>query len=245
MKRIFLIITTSLLVMSCLNDYTMTESGTVGISFEFPYNYAEMFGTDSLYYVQQENASLVVNVLGFNNVIEKDSKEFVGGFIFSYMAVPESGTEGLENNLYRANNKLRKGEKNTFAVYSQHPDQSKNPERDIVFIYPDNGTCTITSCYVNNTVAVADAVQENFVDGDRLLLKARGWKKDVETGTAEITLADWSTQKDSLVSSWTKFDLSALGAIDRVDLEIIAPEGKDIPKAVCIDDVSMQISLTY
>jgi len=98
---------------------------------------------------------------------------------------------------------------------------------------------------VNNTVAVAKAVNEKFEPGNKLVLKAKGYLDGTETATAEIMLAERTTSKDSIVSTWTEFDLSKLGSIDKVDFEILIPEGMDIPAMVCIDNVVANVSLTY
>ena len=65
----------------------------------------------------------------------------------------------------------------------------------------------------------------------------------LQTGSAEIYLADYSDQKDSVVTKWTMFDLAKLGSVDAVDFEIIS--SKDAPKVFCLDVMVASVTLTY
>ena len=58
-------------------------------------------------------------------------------------------------------------------------------------------------------------------------------------------LAEKTTARDSIMYSWTKFDLNSLGAIDKVDFEIVMPADRNIPATVCIDDVVASVTLIY
>ena len=63
----------------------------------------------------------------------------------------------------------------------------------------------------------------------------------METGRAEITLAERTSAVDSVMYNWTKFDLSNLKAVDMINFELVIPEGKAIPATVCMDDLMAQI----
>jgi hypothetical protein len=108
-----------------------------------------------------------------------------------------------------------------------------------------NGACIMSSCFVNNTVAVAQAVEKNFEVGDRMMLKATGYLGGKKTDSAEIVLAEKLAAKDSVMYTWTNFDLRKLGSVDKVDFELIIPEGKDIPATVCIDDFLASVTFQY
>ena len=107
------------------------------------------------------------------------------------------------------------------------------------------GSCIMTSCVVNNTVATAEAIDKNFVNGDRMLLRATGYLDGKKTDSAEVTLAERLSDRDSIVYTWTTFDLSKLGSIDKIDFELLIPQGRNIPATVCIDNVIASISTQY
>lgn len=247
MKKIVMIIAALTMAVSCLEKSTFSQSNTLWATFEYTdAQYTELFGTDSLYYNDQY-CFFGWDLMAFYHQVDKDTKDFEGGLMLSYLSIPESGvTEGLSNNEYRANTKVSKNKINTYIVFHQ---TDRMPEHDMKFTFEASGDatgmCVMTSCLVNNTVAVADAVVKQFVPGDKLILKASGYLDGKQTGTAEIVLAEKASPKDSIISKWTKFDLSKLGTIDNVDFEIIIPEGKEIPQTVCIDEVVANVSLTY
>ena len=102
---------------------------------------------------------------------------------------------------------------------------------------------------MTNTAKVAEEIAAKFERNDKMVLKATGYKDGKQTGTAEIALADYTQNdksgqpKDSIVSTWTTFDLSRLQAVDIVKFEIENPSGKNIPKYFCIDNVVADIAL--
>lgn len=229
-------------VVSCLGDDYFSDSYPIFVTFEYE---DSLFDKDSLYYDSKGNQlSFVWDGLAFYHKVDKETPEFKGGFLLSRLNIPASGqTEELANNRFRVNDKSGP---NKFAVFCQTGDM---PEKDMEFYYSVPGatsTCTMHSVLVNNTVEVAEAVREKLEPGQRLLLKATGYKKDQDTptGETEIRLADISSDKDSIISSWTSFDLSKLGDIDLVKFSIeTEPEGLDIPKAVCLDYLVANITI--
>lgn len=241
MKRLLILFSMAAVVSSCLGGSSFSNSYPVQATFEYSDN---IFNADSLYYDTEEaQLGFSWDYLAFYHNV--DNAEFKGGFILSRLAIPESGiTEGLKNNRYRAN---IKGVTNKFAVFYQSDDM---PQKHLEFLFSSseiNSSCTMSSVFVNNTVEVAEAVKTTFEPGYQLLLKATGYLKDNDavTGEAEIKLADITAEKDSIVSSWTAFDLSKLGSIDYVKFSIeTVPAGLDIPKAVCMDYLMANISLT-
>ena len=78
-----------------------------------------------------------------------------------------------------------------------------------------------------------------------MTLKATGYLNGTKTDSAEIMLAERVSGRDSIVSKWTTFDLSKLGSVDKVDFELIIPEGKDVPATVCIDEVLTSVTVQY
>lgn len=246
MKKVLIVLMAMVSAVACLGDYVHTESGQVCAEFEYlNMDYDKVFGADSLFYdVEQSQLGISWGqMLYFYHKIENN--EFQGGFLLSYLGKPQSGTEGLSNNEYRVNCPAPKTGVNTYVVFYENPDKSKMPEKHMSFLLTEYGACVMQKCLVNNTVSVAQAVAKNFEQGDKMLLRATGYLKGVKTNTAEITLAEYTSAKDSIVSSWTTFDLSALGSIDQINFDIIKPEGKEIPSTVCMDNVIANVNLSY
>ena len=117
------------------------------------------------------------------------------------------------------------------------------PDQNEIFTHSYYGTFSLSSCMVNNTALVAQKVKEHFTLGDKLLLKATGYSGGTKTGEAEFVLADFNSQKDSIVSSWTSFDLSKLGAIEHVNFEVISPKA-EVPGYFCMDELVANIALS-
>ena len=82
-----------------------------------------------------------------------------------------------------------------------------------------------------------------FQDGDAMILKATGYLEDKKTGESQMRLAEFtSTQKDSIVTNWTIFELSNLGLVDKIDFDFVLPEGSEVPQAVCMDDFTANLT---
>ena len=247
-KRILLIFTVVVAAVSCLPPSTFTQNGYVAATFEYKNaDYDKLFGKDSVYFDSETKVGLAWDLLVFYHQVNKQTSEFEGGFLLSHLTYPKSGDlDNLQYNKYRVNARNMAGVHNTYVVFEQ---TESMPEKDMAFVFSQNsgasGTCVMDYCYVNNTVAAAKAIEQNFVMGDKILLKAKGYLAGTPTGTAEIMLAEKTTARDSIMYSWTKFDLSALGSVDKVDFEIIAPAEKNIPATVCIDDVVASVTLMY
>lgn len=245
-KKLLLFFVVAVMAVSCLGEGGYTESRSVLATFEFSADYTEIFGSDSLYVDVDHRIGIGWDYLVFYQKVDKSTDEFEGGLMLSHLAYPKSGTvEGLANNKYRANDKLSK-KPNTYLVFEE---TGNMPENDMAFNFAQSanavGTCIMTACSVNNTVAVAEAVEKNFVAGDRMSLRATGYLDGKKTDSAEIMLAERLTEKDSIVYTWTTFDLSKLGSVDKVDFELIIPQGRNIPATVCIDNVLASISAQY
>ena len=247
-KKILLLAIVVIAAVSCLEQGGTSTSGTLLAHMEVrdQYNYATLFGEDSLYF-DNKVSKLGINwqelVFFYHSVSEEG--DFQGGFLMSYLDKPKTGTEGLQNNKYRVNCAAPEKSINTYLVFEQNPDQDKMPKQDFSFAYASLGTCSMTSCQVNNTVALAQAAVDQLELGERVVFKATGYKNDAVTGSAEIVLVEKVSPKDSVMSHWTEFKLDNLKAVDKIDFELLIPEGKDIPATVCIDDLMAQISISY
>ena len=245
-KKLLLFFVVAIMAVSCLGEGGYTESRYVLATFEFSADYNKIFGEDSLYVDEEYKLGIGWDCLAFYQKVNESTKEFEGGMMLSHLAYPKSGVvEGLANNKYRVNAKTVTNA-NTYLVFEE---TGSMPENDIAFNFVQSanaiGSCIMTSCEVNNTVAVAEAVEKNFENGDRLLLRATGYLAGKKTDSAEIMLAERLSDRDSIVYTWTTFDLSRLGAIDKIDFELLIPQGRNIPATVCIDNVLASISAQY
>ena len=131
----------------------------------------------------------------------------------------------------------------TYVVHYTNPFSFFLPDYDIQFLNEDYGTCVPSGCYVNNTSPVVKTIKERFHLGDRLTLKAVGYLDGKMASSVEMLLADYSAQKDSVVTVWTPFELSKLGTVDRIDFELLST--KEIPLYFCMDNMTATVSLSY
>ena len=138
------------------------------------------------------------------------------------IALEKSENDVYEHDRYRVNAVKDSLVDNSYLVFYRNPESNKMPEHDVVFLLDENGTCQAQRCYVNNTSYVAYKVAQTFEPGDRLTLNATGYYKGEKTGEASVILADYSAQKDSIVSTWTLFDLTKLRMVDAIDFEVYA-----------------------
>jgi hypothetical protein len=227
---------------SCFEDGPQTKRHYV-LEANFQYE-GIVFNADSTLVNTQQGLGFGFDGLNFLHQLDADNIWFDGGFILSCAEMPKSGnTENLFN-LYRANVPKGQVRGNIYTVFYQNPDPLLMPKHDVEFAYAQNGTCVLSGCYVTNTVEVADFMKKNFKEGDRFAVKAIGYLNGKKTGDAEIALADFTPQKDSIVSKWTSMDLSKLGAIDYVDFEIISTN-PDVPTYFCMDNMKASVSIEY
>jgi len=244
MKKFLFLLITAALAASCFDDGSgMRQSYTATADF----NYAEIaYFPDSTFFNTQTPDGFAYDALNFYHQLSPDKVWFDGGFILSCLQMPVSGkTEGLNNNNYRCYlQPLKTQFPNNYTVFYQNPEPGMMPEHALKFPFNENGTCTMQGCFVTNTVEVAEYVKKNFELGDRLTIKATGYLNGTKTGEASINLADFSAQKDSIVSLWTPFELTKLGSIEYVDFEIISSK-PDTPPYFCMDNMIFKVDVSY
>ena len=241
MKKIIYAILTSVLLSSCLGSPMLDMTEAVDVTFD----YDDSYFTDSLLFdTQYKTGYACKNFVFYQKFDESPQLTFKGGFVVSMLQTPKSGnTEFLTNNKYRSNVRVEPTYVNKYAVFFQTDDM---PEKHLEFLEASSGlisTCTATAVFVTNTVEVEDAIRETFEDGDRLILTATGYLGGVQGNTASITLAEYTTDKDTITSEWTFFDISSLADFDQIRFDIQTPPGKDIPKAVCMDYFLASVSM--
>lgn len=239
MKRFIIILSVAAMAVSCFNlDSESKQSYTLVADFEFTWvDYSSAFGADSLMFDTELGLGIGFDQLGLYHKLDADKTDVIGGFIASHLS-PKADEGG--NNADRLYDLLAK-EANTYLVYRNTTDM---PEHDVQFMSKKYGTCSMLGCYVTNTVEVADSVLANFEKGDRLTLKATGYLDGTKTGEAEIALADFSAQKDSIVSTWTAFNLNKLGAVEHVEFTVTSTK-PGVPLNFCLDDMIASINIEY
>lgn len=269
MKRILYFISIVLLTSSCFfgDEPTIEKSYTLVANFEYSFDYSKEFGADSTWFDTATGAGIGYGDLAFYHKLNEEKTDVLGGFMVSYQEMPkapatdeddnikpETPEEGPDpeepevvevNKTYRAYLLNPSKNRNTYLVFR---DSDKMPDHDVEFLYADYGTCVMESCYVTNTLEVAEAVAQNFKKGDKLVVRATGYKDGVKTGSSEVSLAEFSSQKDSIVSSWTLFNLANLGAVTFVEFEMdIQSENADgkIPALFCMDNMKASINISY
>lgn len=242
MKRFIIILSVAMMAVSCFNiESGSKQSYTLFADFEFTrVDYSTAFGADSLMFDTEVGLGIGFDMLGFYHKLNAEKTDVIGGFIASHLSPVKADGEG--NNADRLCDLLSK-KSNTYLVY-RNTEQPNMPEHDIQFMSTKYGTCTMVGCYVTNTVEVAESVLANFEKGDRLTLKATGYLDGTKTGEAEIALADFSAQKDSIVSTWTPFNLNKLGSVEYVEFTVTSSK-PEVPLNFCLDDMIASVSLEY
>ena len=247
-KKIALFAITLFVAMSCLDGGSFTTSGNMVAEMEYTgrYDYNTLFGTDSLYF-DSEGAKVGINwenMYFFYHSVSDDGA-FQGGFLLSYLDKPKPETSELSNNKYRVNCAVPDNYINTYLVYEKNPDASKMPAQGFQFMMASYGTCSMVGCHVNNTVALAEAAVQQLELGEKVLFRATGYKDGTKTASAEIVLVEKMSPKDSVMSNWTQFNLDALKEVDRIDFDLVIPEGRDIPATVCMDNLTGLVTISY
>ena len=148
-----------------------------------------------------------------------------------------------------------------FALFHNNPEikaTSSGLQSDYhVFFATTQGTCTPVSCMVNNTKQVAEGIAEYNGSHEQPLtvtLKATGYAGGAETGSAEIMLAGERDQedasetspRDTVVSTWTSFDLSKLGNVEYIDFSMTFSDETQtsVEKYFCMDDFWANIHIS-
>ena len=212
---------------------------------EVTFDYEDGLFKDSLFFDTQYRTGYGYdNFVFYQKIDGAPELTFKGGFMVSMLQTPKSGKTGaLKNNQYRSNVRVEANYVNKYAIFFQ---TDQMPEKHLEFVVVSNGlinTCTATAVFVTNTVEVENAIKDTFEDGDRLVLTATGYLGGVKVNSASVTLAEYTTDKDTIVSDWTLFDLRSLGEFDQIRFDIQTPPGKDIPKAVCMDYFLASVSM--
>lgn len=138
---------------------------------------------------------------------------------------------------------------NNFAVHFGYKDNSGNTNGQILpsFAFGDgmarvidhmyvNSICYALNCYLNGNGQTA-----KIGDDDWVKLTATGYDGEAKTGEASIYLCNGPK---NIVTDWTKFDLSGLGAVTKVEFNITGSSdngyGFSQPAYFAYDDVAVR-----
>lgn len=240
MKRFIMYCVAVVCAVSCFDDGpSYRQSYTLAADFETIYD----FGADSLCFDSDSAIGFAwPQGMAFYHKLDDEKSKVIGGFVLSRLK--GSGNDP-ENNRFRVNPEAKETEiSQVYTVFTYNEDASMMPLHDVQFLYSELGTCSMIGCYVNNTREVVDSVRSRFEIGDRLTLKAVGYLDGKKTGETQMNLADFSAQKDSVVTEWTAFNLSKLGSVQYVEFEVISTK-PDVPTVFCMDDMYASVSLAY
>ena len=241
----------ALSAVSCLPDGDYSQTAVVVATYEYT---EAPFDSDSLFYKSDKGLGIGWGTLGFMHKVDTTSWTFEGGFLLSRQkgtlydpadtaALSKSDSLARVHDLYRVNAVKDTVNNNSYLVFCQNPDSSKMPERDVLFMIEENAAAQAQMCFVNNTSYVAYKAAQTFVPGDRITLTATGYLKGAKTGEVSMLLADFSAQKDSIVSKWTAFDLTKLGVFDAIDFNV-ASTREEVPAYFCMDNFAAQVTIS-
>ena len=248
-KRLMGMAVVAIALTSCFK-YGNSENYTLVANFEYGSDLT--LRPDSTYYAEK-GFGIGFNYLAFCHNVDPATYEFLGGFRISaqqgqYDPEPKEETE-VQQEVLPLDMTWRAHSIKGVNTYMVHYMSAQKPSSDIEFLLPTTGTCTMKLCQVTNTGKVAEEIASKFQRGDKLTLVATGYKDGQMTGKAEFELADYTQNdksgqpKDSIVSKWTNFDLSALQVVDKINFALVST--KSIPMYFCLDNVVADIAIEY
>ena len=246
MKRFLFCAAVALSMISCLSKGSFSQTYTADVTFECSEDVYDNLFRDSVYVASEGDGFVYMSYPLFFGQ-KQMSGSFLGGFLMSYLQGESDGRllkVANVNDAYRAHAASGATGSKCYAVFYDNPEETMMPKYDIEFGYKGLGTCTPLGCYVNNTTLVARKVREHFQDGDKLTLKAKGTSYDGKVTETSIVLAEYTEAKDSVMYNWTVFDMSALGVVDYVELDVVSTN-PEVPGYFCLDGYLATISVSY
>ena len=139
---------------------------------------------------------------------------------------------------------------NNFAVHFGYKDDSGYTDSQILpsFSFGDGVARVIDHMYVNNICYAlncylnGNGLTAKIDDTDWVKLTATGYNGETKTGDASIYLCNGPK---NIIMDWTKFDLSGLGAVTKVDFNVTGSSdngyGFSQPAYFAYDDVAVRV----
>ena len=245
-KGLILLAVVPALCLSCFkekhhNVYSFALDNT------FEYQQTEFDPTDSTWF--PEFFASQGAPVGFMGKISEDGKQLLGGFglsrgvdpVISESEEPKTPWHCIAPSLY--------SDEKTFAVFRESDDM---PEGQVLTSLL-NAECTVApaAVLVNNTTRFVRAVRLGtgleggaFAEGDWATLTFTGYLNKVKTGSVSVSLADFQTYRDSVVTTWTPVVLKDIGNIDAMTLSFSSSRA-DMVRDVCLDHFLFSCHIEY
>jgi hypothetical protein len=255
--RRFIFMMTSLVAL-CAATAVVTSCDSNGPSYsnsyyltaDFEYtseNYDSVFGSDSVYFPKYFVAG---NIIAFNGRLNAASK-FTGGLFLSIGKDPVISSSHVPSPYKVCDANGGYYGSTTYTVFHEESDTALMPKYAVKsYLDPQAGTCRPYMCYLNNTNQIVNAVKYGtgidgaFKDGDWIKVTVTGYLSGVKTGETTLNLADYKTFRDSVVTNWTKVDLSSLGSVDAVNFTMTSSR-ESLPKYFCMDEMIFKMDIEY
>ena len=243
LRYILLMAATLLVVASCWKDDKHRNKYSFALDCDFEY-YDVKFGEDSIFVVENVYAGGVVH---FAAKVD-DEGSLMGGICLAGGVDPTLSDHEAKTPFHTVAHQYFNDE-TTFAVFHE---TGNMPEKTIdAILYNDD--CLVQPQYVlvNNTHPFVRAARYGtglaggaFAADDWASVTFSGFFKGAKTGEAKLNLADFTQEKDSVVTTWTSLDLTPLGNIDEMQISL-ASSREDMVKDVCFDHMVFKCNIEY
>ena len=246
--RLIMLAAVAVMAASCLGKSTYYKATYSALAdFEYTDLTAQDFGTYSLY-VPKDEAFVGGGCMAFFNTKNGDGT-LDGGCALSIGCKPILREGYVPEKPWLLYLPEKPESANTLMVLKFSPNM---PEVTMQLYLPsEKSTATPSLLFVNNCVQMVNAVRYGtglaggpFVKDDWVKLNIKGLRGGEPTGSVEVALADFKTYQDSVVTSWTKVDVSGLGITDQIEFELTSTRS-DIPQYVCLDDILIKLNVEY
>lgn len=250
-KTILLGIAVAAVASSCLNGSYSTEY-TALCNFEYS-EVETVYGKDSVFF---EGDFYQSSTLGFYGKRSEDKETFKGGFMLTLLK-DKTFAEGHVNfsesmkPVYSAAADSAGHQSNGCAIF--YDSKTSMPEKDVQFLMPSSGTCSLTALWVTNTNYVVNAAKFgdtangvrafNSAD-DKLVLTVTAYRNGVKNGTATFTLLSYD-ERDGVKATvgWQSVDTKNITYFDELDFSLDC-NVEGFPLYCCVDDLTVNVSIS-
>lgn len=241
------------LAASCMNDDGYNNEMNIYLASYFTIDedsYSSYFDVDSIYYSTYFTSDAYGWIYLRSSV--DDDGDFLGGVGIT-VGADTTGYESLDDISYPYRvYGLNSDNDGTYGFWHDCEYGSLMPDYAVeAYTASDDSNAYPVGMYVNNTNKVVNQIRngiglsEEFGEGDYLKLTAVGYDANMsEVGSTSFMLADFSTYRDSVVTSWTYFDMSGIGAAVYLDFEVTSSVD-GIAKDFCMETLTYHFYQLY
>lgn len=211
-----------------VNIYYWADENNTMLAHEFPLNWAMYNYAGGGHAISHYNSGETTTYGGFNYQLTVYRKD-VAGMAYNYGGHNES---------------------NNFCVHYGYHDNSGFSADNLPALYFYDGVARVidhmyvnNTCYALNCFVNGNSLTGNIGPDDWVKIVATGYDADGKevAGKAEIYLCNGP---EDIVTDWTKFDLSVLGAVTRVEFNVTGSNdngyGFSQPAYFAYDDVAVR-----